>query len=111
MAVVLENKEQVIQKLSEIIANVASDSIKNNGLFTIGVSGGSVATFLTAALPAIKTDFNKWKIFFCDERLVDENDADSTFGLYKKHLIDPAQIGLTEDQFVKVKTNLPRTSL
>lgn len=71
-------------------------------------TGGSVATFLSLGLPTIDTDFKKWIIFFCDERLVADNDADSTFGHYKKHLIDPKQIGLTEEQFVKVKTNLSR---
>lgn len=37
--IVLENKEEVIKKLTEIISNVAKESINNNGVFRIGVSG------------------------------------------------------------------------
>lgn len=58
-------------------------------------------SFLSTGLLTIKTDFSKWQIFFCDERVVPFDDDDSTFGVYKKALI--GKLNLTEDQFVKIK--------
>lgn len=65
------------------------------------ISGGSLVKFLTTGLPKIKTDFSKWKIFFCDERVVPVDNPDSTFGVYKKDLI--GKVPLTEEQFVRIK--------
>ena len=54
-------------------------------------------------LPEISTDFSKWRIFFCDERLVPFSDEDSTFGFYKKNLMP--LVPLTEDQFFTINAN------
>lgn len=60
-----------------------------------------MVTFLAVGLLNIKTDFSKWKIFFCDERVVPINDPDSTFGQYKNALI--GKTDLEEDNFVTIK--------
>jgi 6-phosphogluconolactonase len=36
--------------------------------------------YLCEILPNIETEWDKWIIFFCDERFVTEEDADSTYG-------------------------------
>ncbi|XP_019762001.2 6-phosphogluconolactonase [Dendroctonus ponderosae] len=100
---VVENKNEVIVALSKLIEATATESIERNGVFNIGVSGGSLVSFLATGLTKISTDFSKWKIFFCDERLVPVADPDSTFGVYKKQLIDTEAVSLKEDQFVTVK--------
>lgn len=56
---------------------------------------------LGQGLTKIKTDFSKWKLFFCDERVVPENDPESTYGCYKAEL--KGKIGLKDEQFVKIK--------
>lgn len=53
-------------------------------------------------LPEISSEFNKWRIYFCDERVVPETDPDSTFGLYKK-ILDSRAVNLKESQFVTIK--------
>jgi 6-phosphogluconolactonase len=60
--------------------------------------GGSVVKLLSAAIPKVKTDFAKWRVFFCDERLVDIEDPESTYGLYKKQLL--AQVPELTEQFL-----------
>lgn len=62
-----------------------------------------MVSFLITGLPKIKTDFSKWRIFFCDERLVPVDDPDSTYGIYKSKLIDTNVIDLKEKQFVIIK--------
>ncbi|KAJ8915795.1 hypothetical protein NQ315_004607, partial [Exocentrus adspersus] len=104
--IVLENKDEVIQKLCALIETTAINSIKEKEVFNIGLSGGSLASFLTTGLPKIKTDFSKWRIFFCDERVVPVDDPDSTFGLYKSKLVDSKVIDLKEDQFITIKQGI-----
>lgn len=65
-----------------------------------------MASFLVKGLPKISSDFSKWKIYFCDERVVPDDDADSTFGLYKRSLIQNEIVPLKEHQFVTLKQNV-----
>lgn len=102
---ILDSKEDVIVSLCNLIESTASESIEKNGVFNVAVSGGSLVSFLASGLPQIKSDFRKWKIFFCDERLVPVDNADNTFGQYKKQLVDTKEINLTEAQFVTAKQN------
>ena len=44
------------------------------------ITGGSLGKYLCETLPNIKTEWDKWTIFFCDERVVNADDSDSTFG-------------------------------
>jgi 6-phosphogluconolactonase len=60
--------------------------------------------FLKEGLPKIQTDFSKWRVFFCDERVVPEDSPDSTFGQYKQHLV--GRVGLKENQFVRIKEGI-----
>nr|CAI5853492.1 unnamed protein product [Callosobruchus analis] len=105
--VVLDTKENVISKLCEVIENSAKENIEKHGVFNIGFSGGSLVTFLATGLPKVKTDFTKWRIFFCDERVVPEDDADSTYGTYKRGLIDSGKVNLKPDQFITIKQGVP----
>ena len=43
--------------------------------------------FFAAAAKNLDIDWNRVKFIFCDERMVPENDPESTFGLYKEKLI------------------------
>lgn len=99
---VVENRDGVISALSSLVESTAAESIARNGSFNIGVSGGSLLLFLVAGLPRVKSNFAKWRIFFCDERLVPVDDPDSTFGVYKKQLVDTQVVNLKADQFVTV---------
>ncbi|XP_055903231.1 probable 6-phosphogluconolactonase [Eupeodes corollae] len=101
---VLQNEDEVIQKLTDRIESLAQKAIADNGVFRVGLSGGSVINYLCRAIPAIKTDLAKWRLFFCDERFVPENDSDSTFGAYKVALLPVTD--LKEEQFIKINTNL-----
>lgn len=101
---VLQNEDEVVQKLTTEIESLANKAIAKNGAFRVGLSGGSVINYLCSAIPAIKTDLSKWRLFFCDERFVPENDGDSTFGAYKAALLPVT--ALKEEQFIKINTNL-----
>lgn len=70
-------------------------------VFKVAVSGGSLPNTLARALlapatgPADELHFDKWEIFFADERAVPLDHADSNYGLLKKEFLDkiPADQG------------------
>lgn len=70
-------------------------------IYFVILTGGSLIKYLVKGLPCVTTDYSKWQVFFCDERVVLETDSESTFGAYKRELI--GKVGLNEDQFVKIK--------
>lgn len=61
--------------------------------------------YLCSVIPQLKTQLDKWTIFFCDERYVQENNEDSTYGFYKKNLIPIST--LKEEQFVTINPEDP----
>ncbi|KAI1502752.1 6-phosphogluconolactonase [Biscogniauxia marginata] len=85
---------------SYIIAS-QNAGITRHGVFKIGISGGSLPETLAQALlakPASEEDkvyFDKWEIFFADERAVPLDHEDSNYGLVKKELLDkiPTALG------------------
>ncbi|CAH2098101.1 unnamed protein product [Euphydryas editha] len=95
------NEEELIKKLASYIEKISNDAILNREKFFVGLSGGSVVKYLCEGLPLINTDWSKWSIAFCDERVVPEDSDDSTFGTYSRQLIPKTQ--LTKEQFIVIK--------
>ncbi|XP_065353384.1 6-phosphogluconolactonase [Cloeon dipterum] len=102
--VVVKDEGELVAKLASVIEEAANKSIEQEEIFKIGLSGGSLIKFLEKGLPDIKTDWSKWRFFFCDERIVPEESSDSTYGAYKTALI--GKVPITEDQFISVNTDL-----
>ncbi|PVD21642.1 hypothetical protein C0Q70_17441 [Pomacea canaliculata] len=84
---VKESEDDVSNSLCELVISRASAAIKTKGLFVIGVSGGSAAKFLCNGLPSAVTEWDKWRVFFCDERYVPFDDPECTYTVYKNGLL------------------------
>ncbi|XP_044269395.1 6-phosphogluconolactonase [Tribolium madens] len=97
---IVKNRDEVVTTLANLIKQVSNDRILKQGVFNVGVSGGSLVGFLKEGLPKIQTDFSKWRIFFCDERVVPEDSPDSTYGQYKQLM---SALNLKENQFIRIK--------
>jgi 6-phosphogluconolactonase len=67
-------KNDLLNEVSEFLINCAEEAINEHGAFLIGVSGGSMASFLGSL--GNFADFSKWHIFMVDERAVALSDAD-----------------------------------
>lgn len=102
---IADNNDKVAEELIKVVKEVADQSADD--VIKIGLSGGSLPKFLAAGM---KSDIGKsipWskvKFFFCDERMVPTEDADSTLGLYLslfKSLDD-----IKAEQFVSVAVDL-----
>ncbi|KAI0603041.1 6-phosphogluconolactonase [Biscogniauxia sp. FL1348] len=87
--------------LRSYIISCQNAGLTRHSLFKIGVSGGSLPNTLAQALlvePTSEEDkvqFDKWEIFFADERAVPLDHEDSNYALLKKELLDkiPASWG------------------
>ncbi|KAK3333430.1 hypothetical protein B0T19DRAFT_125758 [Cercophora scortea] len=70
--------------------------IARHGVFKVGVSGGSLPKTLAAALLADGDDtvkWDRWEVFFADERAVPLDHADSNYALLKAELLDKLPAG------------------
>lgn len=70
----------------------------------LNISGGSLIGALAKGLPGVKTEWSKWKIYFCDERIVPFDDTESTYGAYKKAL--DGVVPIKDDQYRKIDPKL-----
>lgn len=71
--------------LARLIASRAEKTLGSGaGVFSLGLSGGSLVSILSKELPVLQNlDCSRWLLGFCDERLVSFDDPESTYGLYK----------------------------
>ena len=67
-------KNDLCADVAQFLIKCATEAIENHGAFLLGVSGGSMASFL-GALGEFE-NFSKWHIFMVDERAVPLNDVD-----------------------------------
>lgn len=87
--------------LRRYILAAQTTGLARHSTFKIAVSGGSLPSQLATALLDDTDDtsatplFDKWEIFFADERCVPLDHADSTYALLKTALLDriPAALG------------------
>lgn len=100
----VNNEAAVIAALAQHIQSAATAAIAENGVFRIGLSGGSLVKYLAQLADGLDTDWAKWKLFFCDERFVPEDNEDSTYGQYKTLFVPKTQLQL--DQFVVIDEKL-----
>lgn len=104
--IVVNNGEEVSRELGKLIEAEAISVLKSpDSVLVIGLSGGSLPNFFASAAKDLQLDWGRVKFIFCDERMVPENDPESTFGVYKEKLIGKIS-GIEESNFVRVDTGL-----
>ncbi|KAH8998739.1 hypothetical protein EDB86DRAFT_2909855 [Lactarius hatsudake] len=78
--------------LSEYILKAQKESVDKRGRFSIAISGGSLPKTLTALIGKTGVKWDKWHIFYADERVVPLNHADSNHHLAKDTLYSQVPI-------------------
>jgi 6-phosphogluconolactonase len=95
------NVDVLATTLRTYIVQCQTSGLTRHDVFKIAVSGGSLPKTLAKALLAPPTSpedtikFDKWEIFFADERAVPLDHEDSNYCLLKAELLDkiPAEMG------------------
>eukprot|EP00126_Sphaerothecum_destruens_P002839 Sdes_comp16245_c0_seq1m5546 len=76
---------QLSEGLAEEVIRISHEAIRQKGAFSIGLSGGSLPSILGQVLTASgwveKVDWEKWHVFFVDERCVPLDHPDSNYKL------------------------------
>lgn len=103
--VIVKNSiEDVAHELCSQIEKIGNAAIKRDGNFKIGVSGGSLVTLLSLSLAHLETEWSKWYIFFCDERVLC-HDTEPLHIIYEKLFCD-LKIPIPNENLIKVETDI-----
>ncbi|XP_029440939.1 6-phosphogluconolactonase [Rhinatrema bivittatum] len=74
--------------------------------FALALSGGGLVSLLARELPrAPALRAQQWLLAFCDERLLDFGDPESTYGAYRTNLL--SKISIPEKQVLAINPSLP----
>ncbi|OCK85412.1 6-phosphogluconolactonase [Lepidopterella palustris CBS 459.81] len=92
--------DELAPSLRAFVIDAQNTALERHNIFRVGVSGGSLPKVLAKALLEKKNgdnelDFDRWEIFFADERAVPLDHEDSNYRLVKEELLDkiPAEMG------------------
>jgi 6-phosphogluconolactonase len=96
------NVDTLAPALRAYVIQCQDAGIARHGTFKVGVSGGSLPKTLAKALLATskgaadEVKFDKWEVFFADERAVPLDHEDSNYGLLKTELLDKIPEGVAK---------------
>ncbi|KAF2275026.1 nagb/rpia/CoA transferase-like protein [Westerdykella ornata] len=94
-----EGADDLASNLRAYVIDAQNSAVDRHGVFRVAVSGGSLPKILAKALLEVKDDrkvnFDKWEVFFADERAVPLDHEDSNYRLVKEEILDkiPAELG------------------
>ena len=108
MIKIFPNIEELNEFAARKFAEIAADSIKVRGRFSVALSGGSTPkalhTLLTSDKFKSEIDWQDIFFFFGDERNVLPTDAESNFRMAKETLFTP--LNIREDKIFRWQTEL-----
>ncbi|KAJ9126129.1 hypothetical protein QFC24_002402 [Naganishia onofrii] len=70
---------KLVDSLANFVVKAQKDAIEKRGKFTLALSGGSLPNNLKGLIGQEGVQWDKWEIFFCDERVVPLDHEDSNF--------------------------------
>ncbi|KAF6305640.1 hypothetical protein mRhiFer1_000124 [Rhinolophus ferrumequinum] len=108
---VFSSPQELGASLAQLVAQRAACCLEGaRARFALGLSGGSLVSMLArelpaAAAPAGPASLTRWTLGFCDERLVPFEHAESTYGLYRTHLL--SKLPIPDSQVITINPQLP----
>ncbi len=93
---------------TELVSALATRAVETKGRFTVALSGGSTPRLLYRKLASPNyagyLAWDKWHVFWSDERCVPPDHADSNYRLAKEHLLD--RVPIPPDQVYRLRGEL-----
>lgn len=103
---ILPDAAQIARRAAEQIVEAAANVVKDKGVFTLTLAGGSTPKALYSLLatdPIFKSQFpwDKTQFFFGDERHVPPNDSESNFRMASESML--SKFTLRAEQVIRIK--------
>ena len=99
---------EFFEQAAHLISSAAADAIRQRGMFSIALSGGSTpkGLFQLLATPAWRDriDWSKTHVFWGDDRYVPHTDQRSNFRMTKETLLD--RVGVPESNIHPIPTDV-----
>lgn len=89
---VVEHQSRLPGVFSAWLEGTLLECVKQRGMASLALPGGSVAEALWPSVARIGVDWSRVHIFWGDERAVPPDSAESNYALAKRLLLDPAAI-------------------
>ncbi|KAL7416634.1 hypothetical protein BDY24DRAFT_199638 [Mrakia frigida] len=84
--------DKLVKSVADFVLKAQNDAIKKRGAFCLAISGGSLPSNLRGLIGKKGVQWDKWEIFFCDERLVPLDHEDSNFASVDKLFLSETPI-------------------
>jgi len=97
--------DEIAESLAEFIIKAQKESIEKKGRFTVALSGGSLPKMLRCLIGNLSVKWDKWQVFYADERVVpldhpDSNHLACTNLLFSKVPIPKSHIHTIDVQYL-----------
>ncbi|KAK6910552.1 6-phosphogluconolactonase [Kwoniella mangroviensis CBS 10435] len=92
--------------LANFILKAQTDAIQHRGVFTIALSGGSLPNNLKPLVDIKEIQWDKWQVFFADERIVPLDHPESNYAACSKAFLD--LVPIKKEQIHTLNTELFR---
>jgi len=89
---IFDNSDQLVESAIKKWTEIADDAIKQRGLFTVALSGGSTPVKLYKELSGTDLKWDKTHIFIVDERFVPVDHSDSNYRMINETLLSNINI-------------------
>jgi len=99
-----EDVPNLCESLANFITKAQSDAIAKRGNFTIALSGGSLPNNLKNLINHPDIQWDKWQVFFADERIVPLDHPDSNYAACAKAFLD--HVPIKREQIHTINTAL-----
>jgi 6-phosphogluconolactonase len=99
-----EDVPNLCESLANFITKAQSDAIAKRGNFTIALSGGSLPNNLKNLINHPDIQWDKWQVFFADERIVPLDHPDSNYAACAKAFLD--HVPIKREQIHTINTSL-----
>ncbi|CAK9781281.1 unnamed protein product [Cutaneotrichosporon oleaginosum] len=103
-----EDSTELQSSLADFILSAQNDAIAQRGKFTIALSGGSLPNNLKPLAALKDVQWDKWQVFFSDERIVPLDHPDSNYAACAKAFLD--HVPIAREQIHTLNTGLFRES-
>ncbi|KAG9101485.1 suppressor of los1-1 [Ceratobasidium sp. UAMH 11750] len=87
-----DSSTALIDSLAKFIVKAQAEAVEKKGKFTVALSGGSLPKMLMGLAGRNDLPWDKWYIYFADERLVPLDHEDSNYRLCKKEFLSRTRI-------------------